>query len=119
MNLKKANSILKEALEMIKPPEGDLKNAEIYLKKYKDILEQRIKKLKVDAEIFVGGSFSKKTFIKKEDYDIDVFIRFDQKYTEKEISNIAGKIVNGLDNLSLVHGSRDYFKIKPSRNISI
>jgi len=104
---------------MIKPPEGDLKNAEIYLKKYKDILEQRIKKLKVDAEIFVGGSFSKKTFIKKEDYDIDVFIRFDQKYTEKEISNIAGKIVNGLDNLSLVHGSRDYFKIKPSRNISI
>ena len=47
--------------------------------------------LGIDAEIFVGGSFAKKTLIKKEKYDVDIFVRFDKKYTEYDISELTYK----------------------------
>ena len=109
---RKINSILKDVLKKIQPPEKDLKMINNSLARFLIDIKKKIKNLKINAEIFVGGSFSKNTLIKKDVYDIDVFIRFEKNY--KEISEITKKIIKGIKNPITVHGSRDYFKIKVS-----
>ncbi len=108
---KKTNLILKEVLERVEPPKEELEIIEKYLKEFLKKFEKRLRVLKINAEIFVGGSFAKNTLIKKNKYDIDIFIRFDKKYKD-EISNLTKKIIRNFKNVSLVHGSRDYFRIK-------
>ena len=89
-----------------------------YLKKENSNLveeiKKEIKKERVDADVFVGGSLAKGTLVKGEEYDIDIFVRFNWKYEdiskrlEKIIKNISKKL-----NLKIerVHGSRDYFRL--------
>lgn len=91
------------------------------LKKIKDsadvlicALEKELKSKKIKADVFVGGSFAKGTLIKGNEYDIDVFVRFDLKYND--LSEILIPIVESvgkkLGRKSLiVHGSRDYGQI--------
>lgn len=57
--------------------------------------------------------------IKKDSYDIDIFIRFDEKYKKENISELTGKLFNEIKNISIIHGSRDYFQIKSSQNFFI
>src|SRR3989344_2843668 len=109
---RKINSILKDVLKNIQPPEKDLKIINNSLARFLIDVKKKIKNLKINAEIYVGGRFSKNTLIKKDIYDIDVFIRFEKNY--KEISEITKKIIKGIKNPITVHGSRDYFKIKVS-----
>ncbi len=115
--MRKINSILKEVLEKIKPPEEDLNFIDSTLKKFLEDLGKRIKKNKVKAEIFIGGSFAKGTVILKDYYDVDVFIRFDKKH--KELSKLTKKILKGIKNISVIHGSRDYFRVKKGPNFFI
>ncbi len=105
---KSANIVLKEVLENIKPTKEQLKKIEIIVDDFKDKVKSKIKKLKIDAEIFVGGSFAKGTMIKKEVYDVDIFIRFDKKY--KEISDLTKKILGEFKKTE-TKGSRNYFII--------
>ncbi|MCH8945462.1 MAG: nucleotidyltransferase domain-containing protein [Nanoarchaeota archaeon] len=107
---KNTENILKEVLENIKISEKDEEKINNSLNEVLKHIKKNISKLRIDAEIFVGGSFAKETMIKTEKYDIDVFIRFDRKY-KKEISELTGKILKGL-NKTRIHGSRDYFRIK-------
>ncbi|MCK9568205.1 nucleotidyltransferase domain-containing protein [Candidatus Pacearchaeota archaeon] len=112
--MKKNNEILKEVLKEINPHEEEVNSIWKIVKEFKVLAEKKIKKNKIDAEIFVGGSFAKNTMIKKGKYDVDIFLRFDKKYGEEEISKITGKIIIGLKKewkVSVIHGSRDYFKI--------
>ena len=111
---KNINSILKEVLERVEPTKEELKDIENLLEDFNKKIRKNIKSQKINAEIFVGGSFAKSTGIRKDDYDIDIFIRFDKKY--KDISNLTKKILRNVKNVSLIHGSRDYFKIKSSKN---
>jgi len=113
------NLILNEILQRIEPPEEDLKIIENSLKDSLEKIEKKIKKLRIEAEVFVGGSFAKKTMIKKNYYDVDVFIRFDKKYKDNEISKLTKKILNGFVNVLTIHGSRDYFRIKISPSFFI
>jgi len=117
--MKKTEKILKEVLKKIEPSENDLK----YIKNYVDIFSQNIKKnlkkFKIDAEIFVGGSFAKGTVIKKDNYDADVFIRYDKKYKNEEISALTKKIIGKSKSISVIHGSRDYFRINYGKNFFI
>ncbi len=115
----KINSILKQVLEKVEPPKEELDILKNSLREFLEKFEKKLKALKIDAEVFVGGSFAKNTIIKKDYYDIDTFIRFDKKYKDKEISELTGKILKGFVNVSLVHGSRDYFRIKISPSFSI
>ena len=114
---KAMNRILKEALEKVDPPKEDLDFIDASLKNLLEILKKEIKKLKIKTEIFVGGSFAKKTMIKKDVYDIDVFVRFSQEYEDKkiEISKLLNKILDSMAikkiNIAKIHGSRDYFRI--------
>ncbi len=116
--MKKINSILTEVLQKIEPPKEDLKIIDNSLKEVLLELKARIKKHKIKVEIFIGGSFAKKTVIKKDKYDVDVFLRFDKKYKE-DLSKLTAKILKGIKNLSVIHGSRDYFNIKVSPDFFI
>ena len=112
---KKIKEVNKEVFEEINP-EKDLpvieKQLDNFLKKFK----RNIRKNSINTEIFVGGSFAKGTLIKKQGYDIDIFLRFDKKYSEKEISKLFPKTLKGFKKKK-VKGSREYYQIKPAKNI--
>jgi len=108
------NSVLKEVLERVEPTKEELKYIRNLLEDFIKKLRKNIKTQKINAEIFVGGSFAKETVIRKDHYDIDIFIRFDKKY--KNISDLTKKIL-GRQNFIKIHGSRDYFRIKASKDL--
>jgi tRNA CCA-adding enzyme len=110
-----------------------LKNLEIlpekkeveYLKnetdKFLEILKREILKSKVDAEVFVGGSYAKGTIAKSNDYDVDVFVRFDWKYEDlsEELEKILKRIGKELNcEVERLHGSRDYFRIEKGEKLT-
>lgn len=110
--MNKTRSVLKDVLQKIKPDEREIKEIEEYIKDFTKEFNSQTKKLKIKAESFVGGSFAKKTVIKKDSYDVDIFVRFDKLYKDEEISNLTEKILNGfVKKFEKIHGSRDYFKI--------
>ena len=113
------NKILNEVLERSKPSEEDLRYIKENVKLFHQNIDKSLKKLKIDAEIFIGGSFAKGTVIKKDKYDVDVFIRYDKKYKNEELSILTKKVLGGLENVSAVHGSRDYFRIDYGKNFFI
>jgi tRNA nucleotidyltransferase (CCA-adding enzyme) len=63
-----------------------------------------------DADCIIGGSVGKGTML-KDDFDVDLFVRFDYSYKDKDISVMLNKILDHL-NPTLIHGSRDYFQIQ-------
>ena len=116
---KKINSILSEVLERIESSKEDLKLIDDSLKDFLERIKKKIKSLRINAEVFVGGSFAKGTVIKKDYYDVDVFVRFDKKYQDNEISILTKKILKGFKNVSVIHGSRDYFRVEISHDFFI
>ncbi len=110
----KANQILNQVLEKISPSKKELDEIKVFLKEFISEFEKKLKLMKVNAEVFVGGSFAKNTLIKKGQYDIDLFLRFDKKYEKDDISSITKKILQKTKwakMASKIHGSRDYFKV--------
>jgi len=69
---KKVDDILKEVLERVEPSEQDLEEINKALKQFKERIWEQIKKHKLDAVLFEGGSFAKKTIIKKDTLSIPV-----------------------------------------------
>jgi len=114
---KKINLIFEKVLEKSKPSSSELKEINKSLENFKKKFKERLKSRKIDAEIFIGGSFAKKTMVKKGTYDIDIFLRFDKKYDSNEISNLAYQSLRGIKKLSVIHGSRDYFRIQSGRKL--
>ncbi|MFH1325185.1 MAG: nucleotidyltransferase domain-containing protein [archaeon] len=110
MRNKNVNSVLKEALEKIKPSAEELIEISPYVSKFIEEIKKEIGKNKVNAEVFLGGSFAKGTVVKKDVYDADIFLRFDKK--EKDISQLTEKILRKILQPEKIHGSRDYFRIK-------
>jgi len=116
----KADSVLKEVLLSINPPKEDVKSINVFLKEFIPELERGIKSLRIDASVFVGGSYAKGTMIKKGRYDVDVFIRFNGKYRGKDISKLAKEALSKTKRkFSVVHGSRDYFHMDVEDNFYI
>lgn len=112
-NENKINSILKEILKENKPSKEDLEKINFHLDEFLKKLEKKLEELKINAEIFVGGSLAKGTLIKKKNYDIDIFVRFqkNERY-KKEMPNLLYKVLKNFKDVSLIHGSRDYFNVK-------
>lgn len=82
-------------------------------------LKETIRKSRVKAEPFIGGSFAKNTMIQSDNYDVDVFIRFDKKYKEDELSALLGKIAKKIGlKFNKLHGSRDYIQIEKSKKLT-
>ncbi len=113
---KQLTLVLNQVLERVEPPKEDIDFITEYLKDFINGVKKEIKKQRIVVEVFVGGSFAKKTMIKKDKYDVDVFLRFDKKYGNK-ISELAKKLIK--EKYEVIHGSRDYFRIKVNPHFSI
>ncbi|MFH1425733.1 MAG: nucleotidyltransferase domain-containing protein [archaeon] len=88
--------------------------------KFLGLLVGGVKKKKAKADVFVGGSYAKGTLACSEEYDIDVFVRFDWKY--EDLSYELEKILKGVFGKKYVveklHGSRDYFRIYRDKKLT-
>ena len=112
------NQILKEVLTEVKPSEKSMKEMRKTLEDHIKKIKRNLQARKINADIFIGGSFAKKTLIKKDSYDIDIFVRFDKKYKDTVLSDLTEKILAGTGFMVMrIHGSRDYFKIKIKENV--
>ena len=104
----KVNQVLKQQIEIVKPDSQTIKQINSSTDDFIIYLKKKLKSKKIKADVFIGGSLAKNTIVKKDKYDVDIFIRFDEKYDNKEISRILGKAL-GKD-FKKVHGSRDYYQ---------
>ena len=100
--------VLEKQIELIKPSEEIIRRINRVSEKFINELKKKLKARKINAEIFVGGSIAKNTLIKKDKYDVDIFVRFDKKYGDK-ISELLGKIIG--NRAKKIHGSRDYYQL--------
>ncbi len=120
--VKKYHSVLKEVLNEIKPEKKELNEIKSFLRRFLKGFKEELKVQKINADIFVGGSLAKGTLIKKDQYDVDIFVRFDRKYKNEEISEITWEVikkfkdVTEFGNILRVHGSRDYFIVKNKKD---
>jgi len=76
---------------------------------------------KIGADVFLGGSFAKGTVAKSDEYDADIFVRFDWKYDNlsDRLEKVLKPIVkSGKLNMKRMHGSRDYFRIWKERKLT-
>ncbi|MBI3033094.1 CCA tRNA nucleotidyltransferase [Candidatus Woesearchaeota archaeon] len=71
-------------------------------------LRSELRRKNIDAEIMLGGSAAKGTFIKG-DFDCDIFVRFHYSYLDQSISDLLEKALQPFKP-TRVHGSRDYFQ---------
>lgn len=108
--MKNIAQILDKALLEIKPEKEILNKINKIAKEFCTKLEKDLKNKKIDAQVFIGGSLAKNTLVKKDKYDVDIFVRFDKKYAQDDISEILKKILPA--KTEKIHGSRDYFQIK-------
>jgi len=100
-------------------PENELVKSEIdsldeEAKRVKKKIEQAIAKSNIAAKVFIGGSLAKRTLVRKKINDADIFIRFDKKYKDDQLSSLLFKIIKSAKikgNVKKIHGSRDYFRI--------
>jgi len=110
--MKEHEEVLKKVLERIKPSEEEINKINSITKEFLKKINARIKKEKIDAEVFVGGSFAKKTVIKKGKYDVDIFVRYGKKHLYDDFSILTSRLLKDYKNVSRVHGSRDYFVVE-------
>ncbi|NTV23844.1 MAG: hypothetical protein HGA85_05745 [Nanoarchaeota archaeon] len=105
----------------------DLSNIKASLRPDKEIIADidlfvadinaRLKKNKIKASCVPGGSVAKGTFL-KDDFDVDLFVKFDYSYMDKDLSGLLEKVLDRLP-YERVHGSRDYFQIHSKLNYEI
>jgi len=109
MKKQKIEQVLKQQIEVIKPDKQTLDKISKASSEFIKYLKKRLKSKNLCAEVFIGGSLAKKTIVKKDKYDVDIFVRFDKKYDNKEISKLLGKVLG--KSVKKVHGSRDYYQV--------
>src|SRR3989344_605096 len=117
MSINNINEVLKEEIKRVSVGKEEYK----YLNEISNLtikeIEKKLKKLRIDASVFIGGSLAKETVVKKEKHDIDLFLRFNKKYHEMQINRIMKKIfflfkVPGQKiKVKKIHGSRDYIQV--------
>ena len=91
LNMEKISSILKEVIEESKPDKKDTEEIKKNLKEFIPKLQKEIRKSKVKAEVFVGGSFARGTMMKSNEYDVDIFLRFpkgSKEISDKTVRNV-------------------------------
>jgi len=104
------SKILNNVLGKIRPDEKKIMpEVNRTIEKINNIL----KKEKIDASAAAGGSIAKGTFLKN-DYDCDIFVRFDYFYDTGALSEMLGNALKKAfppKNIEKLHGSRDYYFI--------
>ena len=100
------DGVLESAKCRLRPESSSVKAADLVVSRVNMLL----KKARLKAECSAGGSYAKGVILKN-DFDIDLFVRFDWSYREKDISGLLSHALKPL-RPALVHGSRDYFQLK-------
>jgi len=114
MEKEKIKKILSKALQVVRPSKKELQEIEKQTKKIVKKLNDIIEKEKISAKVFVGGSVAKGTLVRREIYDIDIFIRFSKKYND--ISDLLEKLLKNIGfRTKRIHGSRDYFILRKGK----
>ncbi|GIU68650.1 MAG: tRNA CCA-pyrophosphorylase [Candidatus Pacearchaeota archaeon] len=109
---KKYEKILNEAILKVIPLDETYEKINEEVKNFISLLKNKIEGENINADVFIGGSFAKKTLIKKDVYEVDIFVRF-FGYKENEISLILERIVKKTKlPYKKIKGSRDYFRIE-------
>lgn len=118
--------ILNRVLQDIQPKKGELEAINKAVKEFILLLRKELKKQKIASETFIGGSLAKGTLLKRDRYDVDIFVRFNyRRYSSEEdrLSRTLEKILrkvflkfrgmkeNSKYRFRKVHGSRDYFQV--------
>lgn len=98
--------VCSKVIRTIKPEQETFKEADETISKINSLL----KKNRINAACTAGGSYAKGTILKN-DFDIDLFVRFDYSYKDKDISGLLKKALEPLK-LKIIHGSRDYFQLR-------
>ena len=103
-----------DVLNLIKPTENEKTIIYSVINKFIRRLKRNSKKLDLDVDFFIGGSFGKDTFLKTSS-DIDIFARFDLKYENDSLSNFLESILKmSKIKFKKQKGSRDYFSYRYS-----
>lgn len=115
----KIRDIMQSVIKDIRPDITVIKDVDEVVAKINTLLKRE----NIAAECVKGGSIAKDTFL-KDDYDIDLFIRYNPSYRNKDISSISERILKELcaglkARIERIHGSRDYFQfnIQKKRDI--
>ena len=103
-------NILKQIIKELKPEKDVADKCNAVLTS----INSEIKKNKIKAMAVLGGSIAKGTFLKN-DYDCDIFVRFDLSYKKKNISDLLERILKIFPRVERIHGSRDYFNFKSNQ----
>jgi tRNA nucleotidyltransferase (CCA-adding enzyme) len=118
-NKRQINMILKGIIKKIKPDKKVVTHVDEIVKR----INSKLKKARISAECVKGGSIAKDTYLKN-DYDIDLFIRYNPSYKDGNISDISERLLQELCSelkidLERIHGSRDYFQfnVKKARKV--
>lgn len=117
--MKNYKEVYETVLHRIKPSSEEIGAINFDVKKILNEIEKQIKAEKIEAKVFLGGSFAKKTAIKKGKHDVDVFIRYGKKHSHDDLTYLTSKILKNFKDISRVHGSRDYFVIEPEGNFFV
>jgi len=101
--------ILSRQLSLFRISEKEQEKIQTSVNNFISKLKSKLDEKGIKASIFIGGSFAKGTLIKKEKYDIDIFLRFDKNLSEEEISKQTRQLkdIDGYDSI-IVKGSRNY-----------
>jgi len=105
---------LKKVITKIKPKESSIKKE---IDETVKIINSELKKNKIKAAASVGGSFAKDTHL-ADDHDCDIFVRFDFKYKDTNLSDLLQKCLRKFKP-ERVHGSRDYFLFSNNLNFEV
>ncbi len=111
--MQRLSAILSDEKKRITPEESSIDTIERETKQFMGVLKKELARAKIKASVFLGGSFAKGTFLRKEKQDIDIFVRFSHagdlsNMLERVVKRSAQKIKRAYVRL---HGSRDYFQI--------
>ncbi|MBR9690524.1 CCA tRNA nucleotidyltransferase [Candidatus Woesearchaeota archaeon] len=100
---------LEEVKKELRPKDTTLVKVDNFISKINKVIQNK----DIKAKCVKGGSTAKGTFLKG-DFDVDLFVVFEEKYRKKDISKILGGILKQFKPKK-VHGSRDYYQLKKGR----
>jgi tRNA nucleotidyltransferase (CCA-adding enzyme) len=82
-------------------------------------IDAQLKRDHLQAKAMAGGSIAKGTFLAY-DHDYDIFVQFDARYADQDISALLGaSLKKAFPKLVTLHGSRDYFQLRDGRSFEI
>jgi len=104
-------AILQKVLKDVVPTGTEKKKLESIINFTKNKITKALSDKKVNAEVIVGGSVAKGTWL-HDNHDVDFFVKFNLKYKDGEIGKILSNVLkSAFGKLEVVHGTRDYYHI--------